>query len=254
MKPTITLLAILAATQGITALKVPQNVRDFYKRVKVGRCEGSDKLKGGFFDTNGKNAKAQWSYCQKSVAGKAIFLHGPNTFANMDIDCDGDLSDPGDGRCGSSEDTQGQTAFVDQVRKMSKNKIKDLNANIHPYVVFGNDREDGGPTFNPQKYGVKPLSVMAVVCGEKLIYGIWADTNGDDGPPVVGEASISLATACFGKTINGNSGHDENDVLYVAFTGDDAVPGPRTKWDAKNFAEFEDSIEEIGNRLIRRLK
>ena len=87
----------------------------------------------------------------------------------MDIDCDGDLSDPGDGRCGSSEDTQGQTAFVDQVRKVSKNKIKDLNANIHPYVVFGNDREDGGPTFNPQKYGVKPLSLMAVVCGEKLV-------------------------------------------------------------------------------------
>ncbi|KAI4257349.1 MAG: hypothetical protein L6R42_005739 [Xanthoria sp. 1 TBL-2021] len=255
MKPTTTLLAILAATQSITALKVPQNVRDFYKRVKVGRCEGSDKLKGGFFDKDGKNAKAQGSYCQKSVANQAIFLHGPNTFANMDIDCDGDLSDPGDGRCGSSEDTQGQTAFVDQVRKVSKNKIKDLNANIHPYVVFGNDREDGGPTFDPQKYGVKPLSVMAVVCGEKLIYGIWGDTNGDVGPPLVGEASLSLATACYGtKAVNGNSGHDESDVLYVAFTGEEAVPGPRTKWDAKDFAEFEDSIVEVGNRLIGRLK
>lgn len=59
MKPTITLLAILAATQSITALKVPQNVRDFYKRVKVGRCEGSDRLKGGFFDKDGRNAKAR---------------------------------------------------------------------------------------------------------------------------------------------------------------------------------------------------
>ncbi|KAI4278071.1 MAG: hypothetical protein LQ337_001294 [Flavoplaca oasis] len=243
MEILVTLLTILAAAQGIRALEVPQNVRDFYERVKVGRCEGSDKLKGGYSDRSGQNEKAP------------IFLHGPNTFADTDIDCDGDLSDPGDGRCGSSEDTQGQTVFVDQVRKLSKNKIKDLNANIHPYVVFGNDREDGGPTFNPQKYGVKPLSVMAVVCGEKLIYGIWADTNGDDGPPVVGEASISLATACYGtEAINGNSGHDESDVLYVAFTGEDALPGPRTKWDAKDFKEFEDSIEEVGNRLIERLK
>lgn len=92
-----------------------------------------------------------------------------------------------------------------------------------------------------------------LICSQ--IYGIWADTNGDDGPPVVGEASISLATACYGtEAINGNSGHDESDVLYVAFTGEDALPGPRTKWDAKDFKEFEDSIEEVGNRLIERLK
>ncbi|KAL8673140.1 MAG: hypothetical protein Q9168_002437 [Polycauliona sp. 1 TL-2023] len=283
MKQTVVaLLAVLTATQSITALKVPQNVRDFYERVRVGRCEGSDNLKGGFFDEDGKNSEALWSYCQKTVAGKAIFLHGPDTFANMDIDCDGDLSDPGDGRCGSSGDTQGETRFFDEVRKASKNKIKDLNANIHPYVVFGNDRTDGGPTFDPRKYGVKPLSVMAVVCGEKLvypspilsppqdlptlslsppprypeiIYGIWGDTNGDDGKPLVGEASISLATACFGtKAVSGDSGHDKPDVLYVAFTGEDARPGPGTKWDAKNYAEFEDSIEEVGNRLIKRLQ
>lgn len=87
------------------------------------------------------------------------------------------------------------------------------------------------------------------------IYGIWGDTNGDDGAPLVGEASLSLATACYGtKAVNGNSGHDESDVLYVAFTGDEAVPGPRTKWDAKDFAEFEDSIVEVGNRMIGRLK
>jgi hypothetical protein len=32
------------------------------------------------------------------------------------------------------------------------------------------------------------------------VYGIWGDTNGDDGDEaMVGEASISLATACFGS-------------------------------------------------------
>ena len=85
----------------------------------------------------------------------------------MDIDCDGDLSGP-PGRCGKSQDTQGQTEFVDEVKKFG---IKDLNANVHPYVVFGNDRSDGGPKFDPRKHGIKPLSVMAVVCGDKLVCG-----------------------------------------------------------------------------------
>ena len=105
-----------------------------------------------------------WSYCQKDVAGQAIFLKGPSTFANMDIDCDG-IQKGGDGRCGSSTDTQSQTAFEGQI---PGNVIKDLNANIHPYVVFGN-YGDYSPTFDPEAHGIKPLSVMAVVCGDKLV-------------------------------------------------------------------------------------
>jgi hypothetical protein len=81
----------------------------------------------------------------------------------MDIDCDGNLSYAGDGRCGSSTDTQGETAFKDQVQQYG---IPDLNSYIHPYVVFGNV---GSDQFDPTKYGVKPLSVMAVVCGNKLV-------------------------------------------------------------------------------------
>ena len=182
----VTLLSLLVAVQ---CRDIPSNVQAFYDSVKSGRCEGKDKLQGGFHDTDdGPACKpsshlassspildgqtvltrafvfSAWSYCQKGVAGQAIFLHGPSTFANMDIDCDGDLSDPGDGRCGKSQDTQGQTAFVDEVKKFG---IKDLNANIHPFVVFGN--EDTSPDFKPQKYGIKPLSVMAVICGKKLV-------------------------------------------------------------------------------------
>ncbi len=86
------------------------------------------------------------------------------------------------------------------------------------------------------------------------MYGIWGDTNGDDGPPLVGEASISLATACFGKKVNGDNGHSDNDVLYIAFPGDDAVPGEEANWKAKNFHDFESSIRHIGNKLIRCLR
>jgi hypothetical protein len=72
---------------------------------------------------------------------------------------------------------------------------------------------------------------------------------------MVGEASISLATACFGDGVNGDSGHDENDVLYIAFPGSDAVPGANgANWSASNYDAFESSIQGLGDRLISRIK
>jgi hypothetical protein len=71
---------------------------------------------------------------------------------------------------------------------------------------------------------------------------------------MVGEASISLATACFGNYIQGNTGYDTNDVLYIAFTGDDAVPGAKAaRWNATSYAEFEQSIAAQGDKLIERI-
>lgn len=92
----------------------------------------------------------------------------------MDIDCDGNQTTPAsanDGRCGPSDDTQSTTAFEDTIIGYNAG-ITELNPYVHPYVVFGNDNEDhksGFVSFNPQDYGVKPLSVMAVVCGNKLV-------------------------------------------------------------------------------------
>lgn len=90
-------------------------------------------------------------------------------------------------------------------------------------------------------------------------YALWGDSNGDDGErPSVGEASISLATACFGSGMNGgqgdNSSHDEPDVLYIAFTGKDAVPGADgADWTAGNFHDFHDSLLSQGSDLIKRI-
>lgn len=80
----------------------------------------------------------------------------------MDIDCDG--ADNKAGKCSNDKSGQSQTAFKDTVETYG---ISDLNANIHPYVVFGN--EDGKPSFKPQSVGMKPLSVMAVVCNNNLV-------------------------------------------------------------------------------------
>jgi hypothetical protein len=100
-----------------------------------------------------------------------IYLQGTEgKLVNMDIDCDGiQGSSADDGRCGSSGDTQSVTSFQDRLRTYST-KQKDLDANIHPYVVFGNlGTKKNWPTFDAQKHGIKPLSIIAVVCGEKMV-------------------------------------------------------------------------------------
>lgn len=80
----------------------------------------------------------------------------------MDIDCDG--ANYSAGGCANDPSGQGQTAFMDTV---SQYGISDLDANIHPYVVFGNS--GSSPSFDPQQYGMEPLSVMAVVCNNQLV-------------------------------------------------------------------------------------
>lgn len=241
---------MLALAPAASARDVPTNVRNFYNKVK-GQQYCPNKLQGGFHSQEGDSKS--FAYCQDANTG-VIYLHGANyNLANMDIDCDGKQGGVGDdGRCGSSDDTQSQTSFQDTLASYGKG-VDDLNAFVHSYVVFGNDETN--PAFNPQDYGVKPLSVMAVVCGNQLIYGVWGDTNGNDGPPLVGEASISLATACYGKeNINGDSGHDENDVLYIAFPGTDAVPGANgAKWNAQSYNEFANSIQWLGDKLVNKL-
>ncbi len=98
-----------------------------------------------------------------------MYLQGKNgNLVNMDIDCDGALGE-GDGSCDSSQDTQSQTTFKDTVASYGKG-IEDLNAYVHSYVVLGNDGSAPGyVTFDPQQYGIEPLSIVAVVCGDKMV-------------------------------------------------------------------------------------
>jgi hypothetical protein len=98
---------------------------------------------------------------------------------------------------------------------------------------------------------------MAVVCPDRrLVYGIWGDTNGDDGEkPMVGEASLSLVTACGGRNVTGGNGIDQDTALFLGFTGDEAVPGSDgADWNATDFDAFEKSIEGLGNQLVERVR
>ncbi|RWA03378.1 hypothetical protein EKO27_g11725 [Xylaria grammica] len=249
MAPRSALLALsaLSALAGVSLAKdIPQNVRDLYDSIR-GQGECSNVLQGGFYALEDGSDDSHGIIYQQGTGG---------ALSDMDIDCDGVQGSPADdGRCGNSGDTQSVTSFADTVRGYGQG-VEDLDANIHPYVVFGNVGSNPGYTnFDPRDHGIEPLSIIAVVCGDQLIYGIWGDENGDDGPKaVIGEASISLATACFGGGITGNNGHEETDVLYIAFQGQGAVPGADgAKWDAADFAEFEASIESLGDELVASL-
>ncbi|KAL6907257.1 fungal chitosanase of glycosyl hydrolase group 75 domain-containing protein [Trichoderma evansii] len=246
-------LASLASTA--VAKSVPANLQNLLNSiVSQGSC--NNQLASGFYSED--NDGGTTSYCGDHLADYGIvYLQSINgKLANMDIDCDGIQGGPADdGRCGDSSDTQSITAFADTVASYGTGQ-QDLDANAHPYVVFGNDgSKPNWRTFDPQSVGVEPLSVMAVVCNNQLVYGVWGDTNGDDGDfPVVGEASIALATACFGDSVNGDSGHDADDVLYIAFTGPSAVPGAGgAQWNAQDYNDFENSISALGDSLVARI-
>ncbi|KAK4160191.1 fungal chitosanase of glycosyl hydrolase group 75-domain-containing protein [Cladorrhinum sp. PSN259] len=242
----------------------PNNLLGFYHRLRDQTATCKHVLASGFWSTDGGGGTT--SYCANDPKSPSVIYlsnnggkkgGGPGSLANMDVDCDGVLGSFGDdGRCSQarSADYQSTTAFRDIVQSYNVG-ISDLNTYVHPYVVFGNSgTKKGWKNFDPTKYGVKPLSVMAVVCGStnKTVFGIWGDTNGDDGEkPMVGEVSISLATECWGKNMSGDYGYDGDDVLYLAFTGDEAVPGPNgADWGAKDFETFERSIRALGEKLV----
>jgi chitosanase len=155
----------------------------------------------------------------------------------------------GEGDCFNDPTGQSQTAFKDSVQEFG---IDDLDSHIHTFVVLGNDNSadegDGGKSFDPQSVGIKPLSVVAVVCGDNLFYGVWGDVNGGK---VTGESSLSLGQLCFpNEDINGNAGHGDHDVLYIAFAGDEAVPGADAAWTAETREEFEESLATVGDKLV----
>ncbi|GAA6048666.1 hypothetical protein JCM3770_002009 [Rhodotorula araucariae] len=147
--------------------------------------------------------------------------------SNMDIDCDG--SDGSAEVCQGDGSFQPDTAFRDD-------EGKNIDAQAIQYVVIDQDAD-----FDPTSFGIQPLSVVAVVCGGKLTFGVWADTNALGS---MGEASVRLGRVCFGSQINGHNGHGEPDVLYLAFPGskDETVPA--------GYGRDEDAMFQLGRALV----
>lgn len=119
---------------------------------------------------------------------------------------------------------------------------------------------------------MQPLSVVAVVCGGKLTFGIWADTSTfsrltplltlfcayyltvrtssrplEDALGDMGEVSVYLAQVCFGTGMNGDAGYDNPDVLYVAFPGEKSETVPSKE--GKDLNE----IATLGQGLVQKV-
>ncbi|KAL8298974.1 hypothetical protein RB597_007548 [Gaeumannomyces tritici] len=272
---TIALSAVaLLLPVGGSAREIPENIKQL-KAAIIAKGDCQKKLASGFRVTEGNPTTG--AYCGDMLDKYGIIYQQMpgGQLSDMDVDCDGQQANRtgDDGSCGLSTDTQPQTSFRSNVRANGAAAaigVQDLNPFIHSYVVFGNTNEGkpSWPSFDPQDRGrrkllggqrVEPLSVMAVVCGDNLFYGLWGDENGPDGRyPMIGEAGIGLARACFGgaATIDGGHGWSNTDVLYLAFTGSDAVPdaGRQPRWDATNFADFERSLAPVGDALVSRVE
>jgi hypothetical protein len=126
--------------------------------------------------------------------------------ADLDVDCDGKSS----AQCNIKADAayQSSTAAVDS-------KGQPLDAAVLPYVVV----PQPGDRFDYRKSGLKLGSVVAVIYGGKIEYGIVGDT----GPVnIIGEASYAMAKS-LGINPNPSSGGVGSGVTYVAFTGASAL-------------------------------
>lgn len=88
-----------------------------------------------------------------------MWIGGPSTLADMDVDCDG--ANRSGGKCANDPSGQSMTSFMDELPAFG---IPDLDANIHSYVVLGTDN------FDPKSFGIQSLSVVAVVCGTKMVF------------------------------------------------------------------------------------
>lgn len=88
-----------------------------------------------------------------------MWIAGPSSLADMDVDCDG--ANRSGGKCANDPSGQSMTSFMDELPAFG---IPDLDANVHSYVVLGTNN------FDPQSFGIQSLSVVAVVCGGKLVF------------------------------------------------------------------------------------
>lgn len=125
--------------------------------------------------------------------------------ADLDVDCDGKVST----QCNLMTDPwfMSQTAATDSMGQP-------LDAATLPFVVV-----PGRSTrFDYRAAGLAMGSVVAVVHGDELVYGVL----GDVGPTTyIGEASYRMAEL-LGIDPDPRIGGTEDPVSYIAFTGEDA--------------------------------
>ncbi|OAQ69235.1 fungal chitosanase [Pochonia chlamydosporia 170] len=148
--------------------------------------------------------------------------------ADMDVDCDGL-----DYKCEGNPDGQDETNFgALAAYEVPFVVIPDKFASEHSSELAGNN-------------------LVAVICGGKLYYGVFGDTDGDS-PEEIGEASWLMARTCFpSEGLNGNNGHTPADVTYIFFTGENSVlPNSAI---GNNYVTNFAALKSLGDQLMKDL-
>ncbi|KAL4760378.1 fungal chitosanase of glycosyl hydrolase group 75-domain-containing protein [Aspergillus foveolatus] len=148
--------------------------------------------------------------------------------ADMDVDCDGI-----DYGCKGNPDGRPETSWGA------------LSAYEVPFIVIPEEYLD------KHEAGLRGNNIVAVICNGNMFYGILGDTNGDS-PEVTGEASWLMARTCFPtEGLNGARGHNDPNVTYIVFLGDDAVL-PASAMNHKYITDF-DTLRAMGDELVNAL-
>ncbi|KAL4961047.1 glycoside hydrolase family 75 protein [Aspergillus stella-maris] len=148
--------------------------------------------------------------------------------ADMDVDCDGI-----DEHCRGNEDGLPETNWGA------------LSAYEVPWVVIPDEYLTANQDILPGN------NVAAVICNGRMFYNIVGDSNGDD-PQLTGEASWLMARTCFPhEHLNGGSGHENFDVTYIVFLGQQAVL-PNTAMNDHYVTDF-GMLRAMGDRLVSTL-
>ncbi|KAK8069247.1 hypothetical protein PG994_005863 [Apiospora phragmitis] len=210
-----------------------------------------------------------WYYCGDHVNATGSFLYAASSeatstagqFSSLTIDCNGKRGGPKDtGLCDRLYNEPAKSTAFQSLVKASRLPVKDLNPYFHPYVALGDfgDSQRSRSVFvdfDPQDHEVEPLSLVAVLCNGKMLYGLWADTNNDTVPqPLVGQLSVAMAKMCYGEeAVETQQRLDASDLMFLAFTGTQATPGYYgADWGAETPEEFEQGLALLGNKLIKR--
>jgi hypothetical protein len=126
--------------------------------------------------------------------------------ADMDVDCDGKRT----AACNETTDPwfQNQTSAVDS-------KGGWLDAAALPYVVIPLPSS----RFDYSAHGIQLGSVVAVIYGGKVAYGVFGDEGPED---IIGESSYAMA-ASLGIDPDPANGGTDGPVTYIVFTGPSGV-------------------------------
>ena len=174
----------------------PQSIADRI-RARLATCAQVSK---GLYKTDDQpSAPASVPVCE--LGADAVYWT-----ADMDIDCDGVVTP----RCSKKTDPAFQPGTAAETSKGTA-----LTADELPYVVVPSP----SATFDYRKFGLELGTVVMVIYGDKIEYGIIGDT----GPKtIIGEASYAMAKN-LGIDPNPSTGGTDGPVLYIAFKGKAAV-------------------------------